>query len=175
MPEKIERLNIVNNFTKVENGLLEWKARTKKLGKPERQILEAIIRKTNGYNRVEAKISIRLFAKITGIERRNVWRYIKMMVEKEIIFRQPGEKDKYGKRIYHYSINGKYRRYNYVRLSQIDAKAVINPTPPAVVEQTSIKDNNVKKRYKENIRNIMDKCNNFELHYEDKNTSSNEK
>ena len=173
MPENIEKLNITNNYFKMENELNEWITKTDKLGKPESKILNAIIRRTNGYNRVEARISIRMFAEMAGIGRRNVWTYLKMLLDKEIIFRRAGKKDKFGKRVYFYSINPKYRRYNYAKPSENNAKPNIKLTPMPAVATTPIKDSNT--ILKKPIQDLVNRAKNYKKHRDDGTSSSNEK
>ncbi|MCK5358411.1 MAG: replication protein [Elusimicrobiales bacterium] len=168
-----EKLNIRENYFKMENELNEWITKTNKLGKPERKILDAIIRRTNGYNRVRARISIRMFAKMANIDRRNVWTYIQMLLNKKIIFRYPGKKDKFGKPVYYYSINPKYRRYNYAKPSENDVKADIKLTPMPAVAITPIKDSDT--TLKKETQDLVNRVKNYKKHYEDKNSSSNEK
>ena len=154
-----EKLNIENKFFKMENGLFDWITETKELGKPERKILDAIIRRTNGYDRVEARISIRMFAEMTKMERRNVWTYVKSLLDKKIIFRRPGKKDKYGKPVYFYKINEKYRRYNHASTSENNASPDIELMPMPVMKTTTIKDiNNIKDK---NLRDSINKLKNY--------------
>ena len=155
-----EKLNIENKFFKMENGLFDWITETKELGKPERKILDAIIRRTNGYDRVEARISIRMFAEMTKMERRNVWTYVKSLLDKKIIFRRSGKIDKYGKPVYFYKINEKYRRYNHASTSKNNASPDIELMPIPAVETTPIKDNNT--ILKKPIQDIVNKLKNYE-------------
>ena len=167
-----EKLNITKNYFKMENGLSDWITKTEELGKPERKIFDAVIRRTNGFDRVEARISIRMFAEMTGIERRNVWTYIKSLLDKKIIFRRPGKKDKFGKPVYFYSINRKYRHYTHASPSENNASPDIKLMPMPVVDTTPIKDSNT--ILKKPFQDLVNRAKNYKIHRDEKIISSNE-
>jgi len=167
-----EKLNITKNYFKMENGLCDWITITGELGKPERKILDAVIRRTNGYDRVEARISDRMFAEMTGIGRRNVWTYVKNMLNKKIIFRRPGKKDKFGKPVYFYSINQNYRHYNHASPSENNGSPDIKLTPIPAVDTTPIKDSYTS--LKKPFQDLVDKTKNYKIHRDENIISSNE-
>ncbi len=127
--------NTKKGFTRIEHPLYNWLI-SAKLGGPELKIVHAIIRRTNGYGRSEALIALRLFEKMTGIGRRNVWTYLKKLLNKRVILRKRGPKTKYGKPVYYYSINKELCHLEYVRTG-------IDDTLEPAVNDTSNKETNI--------------------------------
>lgn len=130
------RIKIKNKFTMIENDLYEWTIKTKRLCFPESKIVDAIIRKTNGYHKFEAQMSYRYIEKMTGIHRRNVEKYIKTLIFKNIIDRRKGPKKKYGKPVYIYKINKEHCRLPGVSTD-------VNGTPEPGIREMTNKETNI--------------------------------
>jgi len=84
MIENFVAPQIEDGYVKVANDLIEALARFNLTG-IEWRIIAAIMRKTYGFNKLQDSISYSQIAEITKIERRNVIRAIKKLVEKKVI------------------------------------------------------------------------------------------
>lgn len=137
-----------NGYTKIANELLEG-ILLSDLTKDEMKITFAIIRQTYGYSRKIATISISLFQKLTGLDRRNVVRAINAMTYSEKIGRSTGAKMKYGKPVYNYWII----KQSYCRITP---RARGNMTTEAIVVLPPIKEKkeNLKKGRKELVEKL---------------------
>jgi phage replication O-like protein O len=74
---------IENGFTKIANEVQDAHCRTRIPGE-ERQVLDAILRKTYGWNKCEDVLSMGQIAQMTGLKRPNVARALKSLVSKKI-------------------------------------------------------------------------------------------
>ena len=72
------------SFTKVPNEILEALIKTRLPGQA-RQVLDLIIRKTFGFNKIEDRISLSQFAKGTGIGKTHVARAINRLISMNVI------------------------------------------------------------------------------------------
>jgi phage replication O-like protein O len=70
-------------YTKIANEIMDALCRMRIPGE-ERQVLDAILRKTYGWNKCEDKISMGQIAEMTGLKRQNVNRAIKSLSSKMI-------------------------------------------------------------------------------------------
>lgn len=75
-----------DGYTKIANELLEAQAKTRIPGEA-RQVLDAIARKTFGYNKREDAISLSQFVLATGIKKPNVVRAIKQLQAMNLIIK----------------------------------------------------------------------------------------
>lgn len=75
-----------NGYTRIANELLEAISRTR-LSPNENRVLLAVIRETYGYQEKHRPVSAGGIAKLTGIQRHNVWRALQALERKEIISR----------------------------------------------------------------------------------------
>ena len=83
-------------FFRAENKLADALCKLNASGK-QRQILSTIIRLTIGWKKHFAEISLGEFARITGIDRANVARSLKILVDRNIIIKKAGGyKTEYG-------------------------------------------------------------------------------
>lgn len=73
-----------DQFTKISNELLEAFARVRIAGN-EWQILAVILRKTYGYLKTSDTISISQFQKMTQLDRRNIFKLLKALQNRNII------------------------------------------------------------------------------------------
>ena len=81
-----EELWLEGNFTQVPNDILEALARTH-LSPNESKVVFLVIRKTYGWRKRTDWIALSQIAKYTGITRSNVCRYIKSLVQRNILVR----------------------------------------------------------------------------------------
>jgi len=95
-----------NGYTPIANELLEA-IMSSGIGGSELKIVLAICRMTYGWSRKEAEISLSLFVKMTGIDKRHVYRAIGLLIANGLISRSEGTVYKYGKPVYKYVINKK--------------------------------------------------------------------
>jgi phage replication O-like protein O len=72
-----------NGFTPIANEIMDALCRTRIPGE-ERQVLDAILRKTYGWSKCEDKISMGQIAELTGMKRPNVARALKGLLSKQI-------------------------------------------------------------------------------------------
>ena len=149
MLEINKKLQSNNNFTKYPNKILD-NILASRFGLLESKIIHAIVRRTYGYHRREAEISLRMFEKIINTDHRNIHPVIKKLVDSEIIYQTEGTKMKYGKPVYKYSINEEsYHRWN---------------TSIGIVKTTEAGINNIpikykKKNLKERVKSLANKFN----------------
>ena len=71
-------------FTKIANEIMDALCRTRISGM-ERQVLDAIFRKTYGWNKCEDMIALSQFVEMTGISKPNIIHSIKKLLSKNII------------------------------------------------------------------------------------------
>lgn len=95
----------------------------------EIKVILAIIRRTYGYQRTEAEISLRMFEKITNIDHWNIHKVIKKLIDSEIIFQTSGAEMKFRKSVHKYSINTEsYHRWNtrigVIKTTETDANNI---------------------------------------------------
>jgi len=76
-----------NGYTKIANELLDALARIRLSGE-ETQVFMVILRKTYGFKKKSDKITLSQFTKLTGINRQNVYRAIKKLVDKNIVIKK---------------------------------------------------------------------------------------
>lgn len=74
---------IEDGYTKIANEIMDALCRTRIPGE-QRQVLDAIIRKTYGWGKCEDKISLGQIALMTGMKRSNVARSLKSLLSKQI-------------------------------------------------------------------------------------------
>lgn len=138
---------IEDGYTKIANYLLEY-IMSVNISKEELLIALAIIRKTYGWSKKEAIISVSHFSELTGLDRRNAVRAIKGLLDKGLIFRKKDKKLKYGKPVYKYRLEKK-------SWCQYDNRAIVNRTTEAIVNRTTIKES--KKILKKGRKDLVDK------------------
>ncbi|MFA5248187.1 MAG: replication protein [Patescibacteria group bacterium] len=141
-------------FTMISHKLYSWLMEAD-LGKPKLKIILAITRQTIGYHYEEAPMSFRFIGKMTNIHHRNIEKYIKELLDKEIIFQRTGDKMKWGKKIFIYRLNKNIWRSPYAsqeNCRMTDASTGVNFTPKTGVNTTPIKDT---KKYIERIFKIL--------------------
>jgi phage replication O-like protein O len=73
-----------NGYTPIANEIMEALCRTRIPGE-DRQVLDAILRKTYGWSKCEDHISMGQIANLTGLKRQNVGRSIKALRSRNII------------------------------------------------------------------------------------------
>ncbi|UOA08467.1 replication protein [Methylobacter sp. S3L5C] len=104
-----------NGYTRIVNELLEALYRFE-FSKCEYQIILAIIRKTYGYHKKADSIGNTQLAQMTGIERSNVARTIRSLIEKNILLRNT---DTYTHTV---GINKHYDEWNLMEKSSSQSK-----------------------------------------------------
>jgi phage replication O-like protein O len=119
------------------------------LSKDELKITLAIMRRTYGYGKKMAAISVSLLQAMTGIDRRNVARALNSLLETQRIGRSQGAKMKYGKPVYNYWIIKK-------GYCQYDNSTMGNTTTETIVNMTTIKEKKekLKERKKMMLKNF---------------------
>jgi len=122
---------LVDGYTPIANELLE-SILLLNLGRSELKIILAIMRLTYGWSRKEAEISVSVFQKLTGLDRRNAVRAIKNLLDGGLISRSEGNKMKYGQPVYKYVINKK-------GYCQYDNRTIVNMTTEPIVNMTTNK------------------------------------
>ena len=75
---------IENGYTRIANEIMEALAKVRIPGEA-RQVLDAVFRKTYGWNKREDKISLSQFEKMTGLARPSICRAIKKLLIMNII------------------------------------------------------------------------------------------
>jgi phage replication O-like protein O len=74
------------NFTRIRTSI--WEALSKvNLSPYESRLVDVVVRKTFGWNKVRAWISLSQFEQMSGIQRWNVQKVLKRLIEKRIIIR----------------------------------------------------------------------------------------
>lgn len=117
---------LADGYTKIANDLLDAILLCD-LTKHEFKITVAIIRKTYGWNKKVAAISVSTFQVMTGIDRRHVARAIKSLIDQGYIGRVEGAKMKYGKPVYNYWIIKKsYCQYGNRTIANTATEAIAN-------------------------------------------------
>lgn len=76
-----------NGYTSIANELMEAFARTPSIGSEAFQVLMLLLRRSYGYQKKEAEMSISFIAAGTGLKRRSVSRAIERLVSKRLIVR----------------------------------------------------------------------------------------
>lgn len=136
-----------DGFMRVSNFLTEG-ILLSNLTKDELKITLAIMRRTYGYGKKMAPISISIFQVMTGIDRRNVVRALNSLLETNRIGRSTGAKMKYGKPVYNYWII----KQGYC---QYDNSSRGNTTTEAIVNMTHIKEK--KENLKKGRKTLVEK------------------
>jgi phage replication O-like protein O len=78
-----------NGFTAISNEVLEAFCRTRIAGEP-RQVLDAILRKTYGFNKISDNISLSQFCQMTLMSKAAICRAIRNLRERKFIITVPG-------------------------------------------------------------------------------------
>jgi len=138
---------LADGYMKVANFLTEGILLCD-LTKDELKITIAIMRRTYGYDKTTASISVSLFQALTGIDRRNVVRALTSLIDNGRVGRSTGAKMKYGKPVYNYWIIKK-------GYCQCDNSPIVNTTTEAIVNTTHIKERN--KYLKKGKKALVDK------------------
>ena len=73
-----------NGYTRIANEIMEALAKIRIPGEP-RQILDAIIRKTYGWDKMKDKISLSQFVKATGLKKVTICKGISKLLQMNII------------------------------------------------------------------------------------------
>jgi phage replication O-like protein O len=88
---------IENGYTRIANEIMEALAKIRIPGEA-RQVLDAVFRKTYGWNKREDKISLSQFEKMTGLARPSICRAIKKLLIMNIIEKSGNSKSLFTKR-----------------------------------------------------------------------------
>lgn len=138
--------NSKRGYTKFYNDLLE-DLYSSKFGSLEIKVILAIIRKTYGYRKEYAEISLRLFGKMIKTNHGNIFRVLERLVNNEIINRIEGVKIKKYNTVHKYAINEE-------SLHRWHTRKGLSNTPETGVSNTPIKYK--KKNIKERLKLIVD-------------------
>jgi phage replication O-like protein O len=115
-----------NGYTKIANELLEALAKIRLSGE-ETQVFLALLRKTYGFQKKTDTISLSQFVEATGINKPNVCRAIKRLIEKNIIIK----KDNAG--ITSYSI-----QKNYTKWKPLSKKIMLSKKIRGVIKKDNL-------------------------------------
>ena len=74
-----------NGYTSIANELMEAFARTPSIGSEAFQVLMLLLRRSYGYHKKEAEMSMSFIANGTGMKRRNAIRAVQRLVSKRIL------------------------------------------------------------------------------------------
>lgn len=96
-----------NGYTAISNEIMDFLA-TYRLPGEQMQCLLFVLRKTYGFNKKTDKISLSQFVKATGINRSNVARAIKGLIDKNIIHVKKGGVKKDTIKVSEYRFNKRY-------------------------------------------------------------------
>lgn len=137
-----------DGYTPIANDILEG-VMALNLSREELLIVLAIFRQTYGWKRKEAEISLSQFERLTHLDRRNLSRAAKNLLDREIIFRSSGTVMKFGKPVYKYGYNKKH-------WCPLNTRTGVPMTPEASVSMTHNKTikTNIKTRRKKLVDNL---------------------
>jgi phage replication O-like protein O len=146
---------VENGYTRIANELLEQIYQIT-LSAYEYRVLLYLIRKTYGFHRKQAAISLSQFERETGIDRRNVHRAIKRLQNQNIVIVQIDDravsKKTTGEGLY-YEVQKDYNKWKIEKQNrggvQIDDRVVSKQTTNGVSKQTPTKDKKDKETKKE--------------------------
>lgn len=101
-----------NGYTRVANDLFDAIIHTR-FSRRQYAVLLAIVRKTYGYNRKTTPISIRQIAAMTGLDRANVIRTVRELVNMAVLVRNemPGSRD--GAQVFEMGLNKYYNQWRF--------------------------------------------------------------
>jgi len=140
MTDRTPSPQVEDGYTKIANELLEAIA---KFGFSSRQfsVLLAVMRKTYGFNKKTDDIGLSQIVKLTGIEKSNVSKTVRLLADMRVLLRSQGA---FGHKL---SINKHYSQWGVVISTTPDTVVktttppVVKTTTPPVVKTTTTKDN----------------------------------
>ena len=101
-----------DGYTRVANELFDAIIRAR-LNRRQYAVLLAVTRKTYGYNRKTARISIRQVAAMTGLERSNVIRTINRLVKMSVLIRNEMPTSRDGAQVFEMGLNKHYDQWRF--------------------------------------------------------------
>lgn len=139
-----------HGYTRIANEIMEALAKNRLSGQ-ERQILDVVLRKTYGFNKLENAISMSLFSELTGIKRPKVAKLIKSLLSKRIL--SVTQKDNSNTNCYSFLKDYEQWRVLSKRIlgvAQKDNRLLSKRVTEGVIQKDTHKRNNTKETLKEN-------------------------
>lgn len=146
-----------HGYTAISNELMEALARTSINGEA-RRVLDVIFRKTYGFSKKSDVISVSQISEMTGITKRNVFRGLKFLKEKNIIHSVKNDTSN----IATYSINKDYEKWGGMSVSTLVSKMVKGSVNALCEHSVRIDTHKNNKQFNKSARACASNINNIE-------------